>query len=269
MATYFFWDEVEDNVIREYDDNNNTIAHYTTEPTLYGRVISQDRGGDVRHYKYDGQGNTVALTDNSGNVTDTRKYSAFGEVTESSGTTDIVFLFGGQSGYQTCTRGLSIRRRQYNQLSGRWSSLDPLITVASQNLYCFVINNPVNFEDPSGLFEIPDWLKRCWPWAKSAGKVGSVIWKFKNCEDFLDKFSAIRDACIKKWEADPLGRGIWAQDNCKQITPIINVKDPRHAILCCILKEAENDPTIDIESFRRGWVDCIKALFAKIPLPFI
>ena len=37
MATYYFWDEIEDNVIEEYDgDTGNTIVEYTTEPTLYG-----------------------------------------------------------------------------------------------------------------------------------------------------------------------------------------------------------------------------------------
>ena len=90
----YFWDEIEDNVIEEYDENGNTIVEYTTEPTLYGSVLSQDRGGQVRHYHYDGQGNTVSLTDDAGNVTDTRKYSAFGEVTESTGTTEFVYQWG-------------------------------------------------------------------------------------------------------------------------------------------------------------------------------
>ena len=87
----YVWDPIEDNVIRECDGSGNVLVDYTTEPTLYGSVISQDRGGQVRHYHYDGQGNTTELTDENGNVTDTRKYSAFGEVTESTGTTEFPY----------------------------------------------------------------------------------------------------------------------------------------------------------------------------------
>ena len=51
----YVWDPIADNVIREKDENGNTIVNYTTEPTRYGAVLSQDRGGQVRHYHYDGQ----------------------------------------------------------------------------------------------------------------------------------------------------------------------------------------------------------------------
>ena len=153
MATYYFWDEIEDNVIEEYDENGNTIVEYTTEPTLYGAVLSQDRGGQVRHYHFDGQGNTVTLTDNAGNVTDTRKYSAFGEVTESTGTTDFSYQWGGRWGY--CYNSpipmWSIRAREFVSTSGRWMSVDPVGFVGGHNRYLFGHHNPVSFIDPSGL----------------------------------------------------------------------------------------------------------------------
>ncbi len=195
----YFWDEIEDNVIREYDENNNTIAHYTTEPELYGRVISQDRGGEVRHYKYDGQGNTVALTDNSGNVTDTRKHSAFGEVTESTGTTAFPYQFGGRYGYESDDNSrFSIRHRIYLAGSGRWLSKDPsmarsIIAVGNIELlaveyneiggdtpfdrntdtsliepewhlpdYAFVNQSPTQMVDPSGLLPcLPHMWRKC------------------------------------------------------------------------------------------------------------
>jgi RHS repeat-associated protein len=148
----YFWDEIEDNVIREYDENNNTIAHYTTEPELYGRVISQDRGGEVRHYKYDGQGNTVALTDNSGNVTDTRKYSAFGEVTESTGTTEFPYQWGGRWGYLYLHlyESYTIRARQYAIKTGRWMSPDPNGLSDDANTYRYVKGKANSRIDPSG-----------------------------------------------------------------------------------------------------------------------
>ena len=43
-VTNYFWDPIEDNVIKEYDDNGNTTARYTTEPTT---TSLSDRLGNV------------------------------------------------------------------------------------------------------------------------------------------------------------------------------------------------------------------------------
>lgn len=95
----YFWDEDEDNVIEENDDAGETVATYTTEPTLYGNIISQHRDGQTSYFHHDGVGNTVAVTNDNGDVTDTRAYSAFGEITESSGTTEFPYQYVGKKGY--------------------------------------------------------------------------------------------------------------------------------------------------------------------------
>ena len=155
MATYYFWDEIEDNVVREYDENNNTIANYTTEPTLYGSVISQDRGGEQRYFQFDGLGNTTELTDELENVTDTRRYSAFGETTSSSGTTSTSCQFGGRWGYYTSNllSPTTIRRRTLSLANGRWQSADPLSNNSTPTDYRFVQGNPLTRFDPSGLID--------------------------------------------------------------------------------------------------------------------
>jgi hypothetical protein len=48
MATHFFWDPVEDNIIQERDDTGTVTADYTTEPYLYGDLISQRHDGQSR-----------------------------------------------------------------------------------------------------------------------------------------------------------------------------------------------------------------------------
>ena len=127
-----------DSLLEEIDENGNVIVSYTNEPGQFGKVISQERDGVTSYYHYDGQGNTVALTDDNENVTDTYVYSAFGELVSSTGTTVNPFRYGGQYGYYTDveTNDIYIRARSYNPSLGRWLSRDPIGYEGSEwNLY--------------------------------------------------------------------------------------------------------------------------------------
>jgi RHS repeat-associated protein len=154
--TYCFWDPVEDNIVREYADNGTTIAEYTTEPDLHGNVISQRRSGEYRQFHYDGQGSTVAVTDEQENVTDSLAYSAFGEVTERNGTTVLPFQYLGQKGYyrDPLTGQYMARRRPFDAVTSRWLTVDP-IPVAPWNDYLYAGNLPTDRADPSGMIVPP------------------------------------------------------------------------------------------------------------------
>lgn len=54
MKTRYLWDPIEDNVIAEFDEGGNLIVEYTTEPELYGDVISQRRDGETNCF-YSGE----------------------------------------------------------------------------------------------------------------------------------------------------------------------------------------------------------------------
>lgn len=159
----YFWDEMEDNVVEEYDgDTGNTIAAYTTEPTQYGSVLSQNRGGEKRAFQFDGLGNTTELTDGTGNVTDERRYSAFGETVVTTGSTSMPFQYGGRWGYHASGGvPVSIRRRQYEPSRIRWTSSDPLgvVVLNGASLYAFLANSPFVNADPSGLCRL---YVQCW-----------------------------------------------------------------------------------------------------------
>jgi len=45
VAVNYDWDELEDNVVEEYDDALALVVQYTTERRLYGNIICQERGG--------------------------------------------------------------------------------------------------------------------------------------------------------------------------------------------------------------------------------
>jgi RHS repeat-associated protein len=153
MGTHFFWDPVEDNIIQERDDTGAVTADYTTEPYLYGDLISQRRDGESRFYCFDGQGSTLALTDAGGNVTDTNAYTAFGEVTEHNGSTVNPFQYVGQKEYlwNPSTAECRIRQRPYLPSHSRWLCFDPVLSAMQLNRFLYVYNSPLVQVDPSGL----------------------------------------------------------------------------------------------------------------------
>jgi RHS repeat-associated protein len=158
MATNFFWDDLEDNIIEEYNDAGVTIAEYTTEPDHFGNVISQRRGSQSSFFHYDALGSTLAVTDESQNVTDTRAYSAFGETTESTGSTIFPYQYVGQKGYYFDVDGSRyvVRQRSYGERLARWLSMDPIaIGPNDASLYMYANNSPLTTVDPSGLTPFP------------------------------------------------------------------------------------------------------------------
>ena len=91
----------------------------------------------------------IAETDHTGNVLTTRAYTPFG--TSSGGTGNDAFSLG-FTGRENDNSGLMYyRARYYDPSDGRFISEDPLGFEAGINFYAYVNNNPVNFNDPSGL----------------------------------------------------------------------------------------------------------------------
>jgi RHS repeat-associated protein len=183
--TNFFWDPLSDNILQERDETGAVTAEYTTEPGLYGNLVSQNRGGVESQHHFDALGSTLALTDDNEQVTDTWAYSAFGEVTEHTGSTVNLFEYVGQKEYLADPTGerMAIRRRDYGSRIGRWLSTDPLafltslaslgsfalwpaqdetvaVTVYSHeygtNSFLYAHNSPLGTIDPSGLQSIFD-----------------------------------------------------------------------------------------------------------------
>ncbi|WP_417847303.1 RHS repeat domain-containing protein [Thalassoglobus sp.] len=154
-TTYFLWDETDVNVIEEYDENFDKTVEYTHEPGLYGGIISQHRNGATSFYHEDALGNTVALTDESENVTDTYEYDAWGNEVSHAGTTENPFRWNGQAGYyfESASSQYYVRQRVYSPILARWLSVDPMTTYYLLHAYAYVANCPSNWKDPSGMQE--------------------------------------------------------------------------------------------------------------------
>jgi len=152
MGKHFLWDPVEDNIVKEIDDAGSTVVNYTTEPNLYGDLISQHRDGQSSFYHFDGQGSTLSLTDSSTTVTDTFSYSAFGEVTARTGNTSIRAQYVGEKGYIiACDGRYYMVRRRGLSLVGRWLAKDLRPMTSQYHAYMYVMNRAPLAIDPSGM----------------------------------------------------------------------------------------------------------------------
>ncbi|MHB8113352.1 MAG: RHS repeat-associated core domain-containing protein, partial [Bellilinea sp.] len=116
-------------------------------------LLSQTRGGVTSYYLHDGQGSTRALTDDSGAVTDTYAYTAFGELYAQTGSTTDAHLYTGQQS-DALTGLYSLRARYYSPGDGRFLSRDNanlvLMAPAEIDRYVYTANNPINAIDPAG-----------------------------------------------------------------------------------------------------------------------
>jgi len=159
---YQFWDF--ENYLAETDHQNEIQAVYTNERQSYGNLISQYRKDGAiwtpSYYQYDALGSTRALTDDSGDATDTYVYDAWGNEVDVVGSTVNPFRWVGRIGYywDEASGTFYIRARVYEPVSGRWMSQDPLFYPLSRvlvfshgpSLYAYVGSSPLSNTDPTG-----------------------------------------------------------------------------------------------------------------------
>jgi RHS repeat-associated protein len=121
-----------------------------------GLLGQENPDGSYQAYHYDMRGSTVAITDQSGAITDQYQYGPYGELVSRQGTTDTPFLFNGRDGVMTDSNGLYyMRARYYNPEILRFVNSDVLLgnvsDSQSMNRYAYVNGQPVNYVDPFGL----------------------------------------------------------------------------------------------------------------------
>jgi len=152
-------------------------THIVAERNATGGVINRfDRGANWRiirsehhgFYLYNVRGDVIQRTNATGAVTHSYRYTAFGNElsgTQSANTTsNNQFRFAGEY-WDAHTQTYYLRARSFNPRTGRFTSPDPYwrthnmqssraAIAQSANLFVFVMNNPVRFVDPTGLFAL-------------------------------------------------------------------------------------------------------------------
>ncbi len=139
-------------ILAEADFNGNVTAYYLYFGGLAARILPD---GSVSYYHSDRQGNTLALTDGSGSITDLYQYDEFGVPKGSSGSSSNPFRYlGGFGVYDNGNGTLLARARHYHPDLGRFLSRDALLGTQqsgqSLNRYVYALNDPVGYSDPSG-----------------------------------------------------------------------------------------------------------------------
>ncbi|HEX6164895.1 MAG TPA: RHS repeat-associated core domain-containing protein, partial [Vicinamibacterales bacterium] len=139
-------------VIVEYAPGNVVKAEYVRGGD---QLLSVSRPGGTRFYHADGLGSIRLLTDETGAVTDTYTFDAFGALTGRTGSDPNPYLFTGEP--LSPISGLyHLRARWMNPAGGGFLSIDPVDGVIEQprtlNRYHYAVNDPVNYVDPTGEF---------------------------------------------------------------------------------------------------------------------
>jgi RHS repeat-associated protein len=171
-----------------YDGDGNRVAETiggvttnylvdTVNPTGYAQVVDELQSGAVARtysyglerisegqtlnsewtpsfYGYDGHGSVRQLTNSAGAITDTYDYDAFGNLTNSTGSTANNYLFAGEQ-YDPALGLYYDRARYLNTTTGRFWSMDPEngdpMSPMSLHRYLYAGSDPVNGKDPTGL----------------------------------------------------------------------------------------------------------------------
>jgi RHS repeat-associated protein len=147
----------------------------TLNPTGYAQVVDEIKGVHVvrsynwglqlisqrqvagsqqlSYYGFDGHGSVRYLTDNTGAVTDTYDYDAFGNKIASTGSTTNNYLFAGEQ-FDNALNLYYNRARYLDVRSGRFWTMDPYEgepqSPGSLHKYLYALDDPPNQIDPSG-----------------------------------------------------------------------------------------------------------------------
>jgi RHS repeat-associated protein len=140
-------------VLQEVDATGAIKANYVYGLGLIARIDAND---SVLYYHFDAQHNTIALSNDSGRVTDTYIYESFGKMVKHTGTSRQPYTFMGQYGIEQEMPTLYyMRARYYDARNHSFLSKDPypatLENPQSLNRYVYALNNPLSMFDPTGL----------------------------------------------------------------------------------------------------------------------
>jgi RHS repeat-associated protein len=139
-------------VVAELDESGELVALYTR---VGDDLLSVTRPGGTRFVHTDGLGSVRGLSNESGALTDTWSYDAWGELSGRTGSDANPYLFAGEP--RDPTTGFAYHRARWmDPETGRFLSVDPAPgrpeAPLSYHRYAYAHADPVNNVDPTGQF---------------------------------------------------------------------------------------------------------------------
>ncbi len=134
-----------------YDKDDNLVQRFEYVGSRMPISMTQDSQKYYLHY--DQVGSLRAVSDSSHNIIKEVVYDSFGNIlSDSNESFKVTFGFAGGL-YDSDTKLTRFGYRDYDSYTGKWTAKDPIdFFGGDSNLYGYVLNDPVNFIDPLGLW---------------------------------------------------------------------------------------------------------------------
>lgn len=135
-------------VIMELNASGQTVRRYVCGAWL-DEPVCLSAGPSKYYYHFDALGSVVALSGSSGSVTERYAYSPLG-VPSTTGSVGNPYFYAGRD-YDAEADIYNCRARFYSPRLGRFLQPDPIRFLGGMNVYTYVLNNPINLTDKTGL----------------------------------------------------------------------------------------------------------------------
>ena len=142
---------------REYAEVlvEQTISGRTDTSYVYGadRLSFDTHYGSSGYYLYDPRGSVTGITNKKGQIYQSYRYNAFGEITFGEPKYDNEYTYNGES-YNPNIESQYLRARYYNVTLASFitedSYLGDITSPLTLNRYNYCVSSPLNYVDPSG-----------------------------------------------------------------------------------------------------------------------
>ncbi len=212
--------------IEEWSREGNGAAQLEATYLFGDDLIAQSRDGTTKYVIADGFGNTRALADTGGAVTDTYTYDAWGNVIGRTGGTLLQHLYRGEQ-RDDAARLYYLRARWMDPAVGRFTQMDAYAGAdrdpQSLHKYLYVNSDPVNRIDPTGLASLPETIGglNVQGVLNTMGRVigaGAGILIGTRMNNIVQSRAAAR-TCAAKYAAAPMS---WSSGDCPDVRmPIV------------------------------------------------
>jgi RHS repeat-associated protein len=138
-------------LLATYDKENNLINRYSYTNDRVPTTLQHNN--QTYHLLYNHQGSLRAVVDEEGTLIKELHYNSFGTITlDTNPDFEVDFGFAGGL-YDKDTKLTRFGYRDYDAQTGKWTAKDPIgFSGGDTNLYGYVLQDPVNFVDPTGEF---------------------------------------------------------------------------------------------------------------------